>query len=447
MLKKGDVVCVGFSGGADSTCLLLLLLDIKDVLGIEVEAFHVNHNLRGAQSDADQAFAEQFCKERNVKLNIFSHDIKEISNEMKLGLEEAGRIKRREDAIECLKRGCTKIALAHHKNDQAETVIFNMTRGSSLSGITGIKPVNGKFIHPMLEFERSEIEEECKKRCIAYVCDSTNTDTLYSRNYIRHEILNGLSKNINSMAVSHIADLAVDSLLVWNLIDDLSNKAYDKYVISDGNELLIKSAICTENPFIISIVVKKAIEKLSGKKKDVKRKHINDVCELINAKGAKKVSLPFEMTAVSSYFGIRIRKNKDISYKYDKEIKLIPGTAQTFLNFTIISKIVKVDENFVIEKNKYTKCFDYDKINDSCVFRTRRMGDCITIGYENSKKIKNYFIDEKIERDQRDSIPLMAIGSEVLWIVGYRMGDAAKISESTRTALVVSVRESLTKEI
>jgi len=192
MLQKGDCVAVGLSGGADSVTLLSVLLELAEEMELTVRAIHINHGIRGQSADLDQRFCEELCADFSVKLDCFTLDIPSIAARRGIGLEECGRVCR----YECFERiarehGC-RIATAHTLSDSAETVLFNLSRGSGLSGVCGIPPVRGNIIRPLINITREQVEEYCKARKLDYVTDETNTETTYRRNLIRSEVIPSL---------------------------------------------------------------------------------------------------------------------------------------------------------------------------------------------------------------------------------------------------------------
>ena len=193
MLNKAKTVVLGLSGGADSVCLFDILCKIREEYGFALKAVHVNHNLRGKEALSDSKFVEELCKKRGVPLEIVSADVAAIAMEKKLGLEECGRIVRYE-AFK--KAGCDKIAVAHTLSDSIETSLFNLTRGSSLSGVCGIAPTRNNIIRPLIFCARDEIIEYCSENGLEYVTDSSNLTDDYSRNFLRHNVI-PLLKELN----------------------------------------------------------------------------------------------------------------------------------------------------------------------------------------------------------------------------------------------------------
>ena len=206
MIRPGDSVCVGFSGGADSVCLLELLYELREELSIRLEAVHVNHNLRGRESDGDQDFAEEFCRKRGIPLHLYSFEVKKMAGNLGCGLEEAGRQARRNAYGDCVRRlGGARIALAHHQNDLAETLLFHLSRGTSLEGMAALRPVRGQVIRPLLCVSRKEIKEELRRRGLSWRTDSSNLTDDYTRNCIRHQVIPVLEERVNRKAAAHIA--------------------------------------------------------------------------------------------------------------------------------------------------------------------------------------------------------------------------------------------------
>ena len=205
MLEKGDKVIVGVSGGADSICLLFVLIQLQKELPFELACVHVNHQLREADADADETYVKTFCERYRIPCEIYREDVALIAKKRKQSLEEAGREVRREAFVKTLKRyGGTKIALAHHQNDNAETFLMNVARGAGLKGLGGIRPVNGNVIRPLLAVERGEVEKYLEEEGIVFCVDETNKSDAYMRNRIRNHILPYFEEQVNKRIVTHI---------------------------------------------------------------------------------------------------------------------------------------------------------------------------------------------------------------------------------------------------
>ena len=229
MIEKGDRVLIGLSGGADSAALFHILRKYQKELGFELLAVHVNHGLRGAEARRDQAFVENLCREYEIPCQAVEMPVRQMAAQRKIGLEEAGREARRQVFQMCKDNGkCTKLALAHHKNDQAETMLHHLARGTGLAGLAGLSPADGFRIRPLLCLEREEIEHYLQEAGFTHVEDSSNRENAYTRNRIRHEILVGMKEQINGRAVEHMAKTA--EIL----------RQTDRYLKRQGKELLRK---------------------------------------------------------------------------------------------------------------------------------------------------------------------------------------------------------------
>ncbi|MBR3397275.1 MAG: tRNA lysidine(34) synthetase TilS [Lachnospiraceae bacterium] len=446
MVRRGDTVCVGLSGGADSVCLFLILLDLKEELGISLEAFHLNHNLRGQDSLRDEAFVKALCNEKNVRLKLFSTDVAEEARKRRIGLEETGRILRSEIAGQCLSEGCDRVALAHHRNDLAETFLFNLARGCSVNGLAAIRPVSGRIIRPLLFANRQEIESELARRGAHWCTDATNTDETYTRNYIRGTVIPSLEKGVNEKIVDHIYELSSDLARAEEILDEMTGACFDRSVTELHDRFILHPDLTEENPLIVSTVIKRCVERLSGKSKDLSRTNIESVRDLFCGQKGRGADLPFGLRAEAGYEGVTILRKSE-EREFEDEIPFIPEAEIRAGGAVIRSEIIPCSPELKEEKNQYTKCFDYDKINRNCVLRTRRPGDRILIGDgQNSKKLKEFFMDRRISSADRGRILLLAEGSTVHWVIGYRMGDSAKITENTEKAVRITVSGEYTDE-
>lgn len=448
MTAPSDTVCVGVSGGADSVCLLLLLKELCEELRISVTAFHVNHCLRGSDSDADQDYVRELCASLNVPLREYSYDIKSIAAANKEGLEEAGRRMRREAAE---KSACfysaSKIALAHHANDNAETVLFNMARGSSAGGLKGILPVNGNIIRPLLCLERKEIENWLKERGVEWREDITNKETDYSRNMLRNVIIPALEKNINSGAIRHINAAASDMAEAALIVDGIAKDRLARYSERRGDGVLLKNGIMTEYSLVNGAIALMAMESVSGASKDLERIHAFSVVKLFGKQVGRLVGLPYKMSAERVYGGVLIRKNTPEETREFGEAELMPDTEILYEGLKIKTKLTDVSAvPEKIPKKQYTKWFDYDKIYGHGLFRAGRPGDHIVINSAGGrKKFGKYLTDEKVPREKRKSVICLVSenapgeDSEILWVVGMRIGETAKVTPETKRVLEISI--------
>ena len=451
MFNEHDKVVAGISGGADSVCLLFVLLELKKKMDIDIVAVHVNHQIRGEAALHDQLFTEKICREHGVKCIVVSEDVPKIAKRRKQSLEEAGRDIRREAFEKVLKEeNADKIAMAHHENDNAETFIMHLIRGAGLNGLSGIWPVNGNVVRPLLCVTRKEIENYVSNIGETWCDDLTNDEDDYTRNRIRHQVIPVLESETDGNAVKHINSAMEKIRLALTYIEEETYNAYNKCVTVKPEDIEInKEKLYSYNKIIRTSVIKEALYKVSGHKKDLGTVHFVEIEKLFERQSGKRCNLPYGVTAIRNYDGIVLKKNninkKDI--EIIEEIPLvIPG--KTYIkekNINIITRLMSVPEGLDvsdIEQKTYTKWFDYDIIKCKLVIRSKRAGDTITVSKDgHSKKIKSYFIDEKIPADQRSMIPLIADGNNILWVIGHRMSSGYQITKRTGTILEIKVLE------
>lgn len=458
MLTCGDRVIAGVSGGADSVCLFLMLLELREKIGFDLIVVHVHHGLRGEAADQDQQFVEALCEQHRIPLEIFRVNLESIAKKRKQSLEEAGRMVRREafDSV-CKKYGGNKIALAHHQNDNAETLLWNLSRGTGLDGLGGIRPVNGKFIRPLLCMNRKEIEEYLAKRKQSYCIDETNAGTDYTRNKLRHLVLPILEEQVNSAAVRHMNETMEQ---IWELQEYMQEQveaAYQECVQEHFEKAcwiqIQQKSFETFPELIKKMVIRKGMEQVGGKKRDLSHKHVDVMMELMNKQVGRTQDLPYEMHAKRNYEGIRLEKQRTYLSGEEKKAEImqecmselnIPGeTILADRNLKLRCKILEKPKNLSIKdipQKIYTKWFDYGIIKSSLYIRTRQAGDTIVIDEKgHQKKLKNWFVDEKIPKEVRDSQLLLAENNEILWVLGHRMSQAYQVKQSTKWILQIEV--------
>lgn len=430
MIPEGSHVIMGLSGGADSVCLLKLLKEYKKQQKFQLYAVHVNHHIRGEEAVRDEEFSKAVCQKLEVPFTVFHYDVPKLAGEEKLSLEEAGRNVRRE-AFEKVKKsikmqGKKIIALAHHENDNAETVLHNLMRGSGAAGLGGIRPVSGEkdsYIRPLLFVKRAEIEKYLKGQGISWVTDSTNEETEYTRNKIRHQII-PVMEEINPQAVTCIGRAAENMWKIEEYLQEQTDILYGRYVKETEDTFCIAKECFSEKEIMQSYLIMRVLERASKGKKNITAAHIEAVRGLFKGRTGASVSLAWGLTAVQVYGDVHIQRKKE------KENGI----------YTLKWEVFPYEKQQIPEKT-YTKWFDYDKIKSSLKIRHREPGDFFTVTETGGrKKLKDYFIDCKIPREERDRIPLLADGSHILWILGYRISQYYKVTSQTKTVLKVHVK-------
>ena len=429
MLQKEDSVIAGISGGADSVCLLFMLLKLQKELGFALMAVHVNHGIRGAEAERDEAYVKRLCRQWNVRLKVYRENVPAYAKEHGMTEEEAGRDIRRTCFCKVLKEwGGTKIALAHHENDNVETLLWNLCRGTGIRGLGGIAPVNDVWIRPLLCVKRREIESYLKKRGISYCTDTTNADRRYMRNRIRMDVIPYLEDCVNTESVSHMGKTMERMYELEQYILEEVGQYKESCTGWKNGRRIIRQTEYTKIPKALrDNVLHEILCETAGRRKDIEEVHVQMLRDLFTKQVGKRIDLPYGVTAIRTYEGVRFEKNiPEASYTGDEnELFSIRVFDREPGNVTFPEKI-------------YTKWFDYDIIKNTVKIRHRIAGDSIVINrYGGRKKLKQYFTDQKVPQEDRDKIWIAADGDEVLWIVGYRQSQKYQITEKTTKILEI----------
>lgn len=456
MLDGKDRVIAGVSGGADSICLLFMLAKMSRESGFSIVAVHVHHGLRGDAADGDAAYVADVCKELGVGLQTFYEDVRGYAREKGLTLEEAGRDVRRSifEKVMRLEKG-TKIALAHHRNDNAETLVWNLCRGCGLRGLGGIAPVAGAWIRPLLCLKRDEIESYLENRGISYCTDESNFTDDHTRNRIRAHVIPYLEEQVNPRAVCHMSETMEQMRLVGEFVEQEVKRYEARCVRYQGDRaVLIESEFRQVPDALRGFVLHEMLCSMAGKRKDIGSVHMEALEELRKRQVGRQVQLPYRLCARRCYEGIEVfsglmrqedhaeakSRERKAEYELSEEALRSGGKAEpgsVFSGCPVEWNVFERTIDMVIfPENPYTKWFDYDIIKNTVKIRHRQPGDYITISKEGGiQKLKQYFINEKIPGSLRDRIWLAADGHHIMWIVGYRQNQKYQITDKTRRIL------------
>lgn len=436
MIAAGDKIVIGVSGGADSVCLLFLLLEYSRKIPVSLAVVHVNHGIR-PDATKDARYVERLCREQDIPFYLTETDVHRLAEEEKCSEEDAGRRVRYQAFSQVAEQlGGARLAVAHNKSDNAETMLFHLFRGSGLKGLCGIAPVRGEIIHPILCLERQEIEAYLKERKISWCTDSTNGGDDYSRNRIRHHILPYAEQEIARGAVGHMCRTAELLTETEDYLERQTRTAMAQCAetLAEGRRYRIDISLFQS----LHAVLQKRIlftlaNLLSPTGKDISAVHVEDALKLFDGPGNRSVSLPFGISARRQYGAVILERGQQEGC----------GAAEELLKRLEMTVFFRI-KGQEVPKNEYTKWFDYDKIKEPVVVRFRRTGDYLTItdGQGNliHKALKGYMITEKIPRELRDKIPVVASGDHVLWLVGYRISEYYKINANTNRILQVQLK-------
>lgn len=427
IIKKGDKLTLAVSGGADSMYLFYNFMDLRDDFDLDIIVCHLNHGIRET-AKRDEDFVKNVCEKYKVNCITKSVNMDEYARENKLSSEEAGRILRykffRDNS-----QG-RKILTAHNANDRAETILFNIIRGTGLKGLLGISEVNEDIFRPLIDIKRSEIEDYLHKNDLKYVDDETNFKEIYTRNKIRLNLipkLEELNPNVvdSILRLSENASDAIDFIEV-NLIDNYKNCVKDNYFIVSEMKKLHK--------FLAYEIIKTYLEKNFYSENILNRDNILNIYDLILGESGRLIYLGSNIISRKSYDKVFVEKDKKEEVK--AEFKLNLGINKTDFGEIFISK-----DGSNSKGDFFIKTIDCDKIKGKLYIRTRERGDRFKpLGMKNNKKLKDYFIDRKVDRLKRDKIGLICDEEKIIYIMGMDISEDVKIDDNTLNKLVLEVK-------
>lgn len=444
LFQPGDGIVVGLSGGADSVCLLSLFVELREEWDLALYAIHIHHGLRGSEADRDAGLAGELAQQWNVPFRLVRADIRKLAQENGWTEEEAGR-RFRYDAFEKYRQetGADRIAVAHHEDDQAETVLFHLFRGTGPRGLAGIPARRGAVIRPLLGVSRVQIESYIEEAGLLFATDQTNQIPAYSRNKIRLQLLPWVKEELNPQAVRHIAEAAQKMAKLRDYIEE-QGKCSRLMMTEEGPGMVrLDTEALRKLPDVMQTeVIRQIFAELIPGAKDISQIHFRNVEKLAGMAAGSRQLFPGGVTAVREYGCICFRTQTG------------PGT-QTYLECnppcTHILQINGRNMEFYFEVKKrreltgeipqkdYTKWLDYDMIKGSLVLRNPSEGDYLILNSQgDKKKLARYYIDRKIPRDDRATQIVLADGGHVLWAVPERISAACKISERTENILVIT---------
>ena len=498
MLDSCRHIYAGLSGGADSVCLIMVLSEVikRYDSDIELTAVHVNHGIRAEEAERDEEFARQFCEKMDVRFISRHENVPEYAKKNRLSEEEAGRVLRYRIFNQLANEySDSRIAVAHHCNDQAETVLHNIIRGSGIEGLGGMSPVRDNIIRPLLCVTRNEIEEYLSYKKQEFVTDSTNLCNEYTRNKIRNILIPYIEENINNAVVERISDLSQMARQSSAFIQRQSEKLYKECVYEEqGNIHIDIDRLKSQDEFLVSTVVRMALGQAAGGLRDIYKKHVSEAVSLMHMSTGKCFDISGQIRIQRVYGELVIYRNESFPEKVQQEKSLNTDKSESLikiskqqLEYMEYDKAIRFDINrtayiqglgmvriktvsFTKSKaadylsdnadlssdmdlndninlndnidlnNCYTKSFDYDKITDNLFVRFRREGDVMVINKQgNNKKLKKELIDRKIPRQYRDYLLLIADEANVIWIPGIRMSYGYKPQEKCTIQVKVTI--------
>lgn len=459
MLQQGDHVLIGLSGGADSVCVTVILSKLREEFNLILSAVYIDHGLRADEIEQEKSFCQRLCDNLEINFFIKTVDVRGYAKERKLNIQEAGR-ELRYKVYEglCKEINATKIALGHNADDQAETFLMRLLRGSGPTGLSGIPPVRSSelrvkslefgvkklIIRPLIEIERREIEgfllHNSELRTLnskpPFIVDSSNLKKDYFRNWIRLTVMPELKKrnptllrNIcRAMDILREEDEYLEAAVSRTLAGLISRR--DAEMIE-----LFLSPLETMEKVILRRLLRRAIAE-TGRLRGIDFIHIEDIIALIrDCKAGDRVYLPEGIRAVKGYSTLLLTSRAPL--------KLSPITftppAEVVLREAGITLKAEISEELGGRfDGKSSAVFDLDKLHLPLEVRARKTGDYFyPSGFGGRKKLQDFFVDNKIPRDERDAIPILLSGGGIIWIVGHRMDERFRAKEGTKRFLIV----------
>lgn len=458
MLKEKDSVVIGVSGGPDSIALLHILLTLAPIFSLRLGVAHLNHGLRQKDSDKDAEFVVNIAEKLDLPCYLHKADVNEFHRQNRLSLEEAARRVRYAFLYQVAAvNKYDRIALGHHSDDNAELVLMNLFRGSGPLGLSGIPPIRGeKIIRPLIQSNRSEIIQYLNQNRLKYISDPSNRDTKYLRNNVRHHLIPLLKSAYNPKISETLNRLSSIIRCEEEWMEDVIRPFFEKSVFT-----VQKNCITFSIPILDQLhtavqrrIIRKGVAKIKGNLRRISFAQIDSVVNLLK-KGPVYGKLDLSDR-------IRIQRNRDILS--------IAREKQTLRNFAAMSetsqpliyeyKITKPDSVYIQEIGAYVKFtemrmedvpdyhdagqyigfFDKDTINFPMVLRNFRPGDAFTpLGMTGTQKLKKFFINKKVPRDERKKCPILLSRGKIIWVVGYRIDESVKLVPSSRNILKVEL--------
>lgn len=419
LTKSNETIAVALSGGADSVALLHYILNSCELYQIKVNAINIEHGIRGEDSKNDTAFVEKLCKDLDIELIKYTVDCPSFAKENKMTLEQAGRVLRYNCFYDAINSGkCDKVATAHHLSDNAESVLFNLFRGTGLKGVCGIEEnYCDKIIRPFLNVSKSEITEYINAHNLSFVTDASNFDDDYTRNYIRLNVMPEIKKAFPEAekSITRFSKIA-------KVENDYMDEQAQKSLTIEEDYAEIKLPI---HPALLGRCAIKAMQAL-GTTKDWEKVHIDALEMLSTLKNGVKFNLKNGIIAIKEYEKIVLFREKD---KFEKEIPFSLG-AKFFNGFNL--EIKKVESSVNLKDGFFA---DASKIPPSAVLRTKRDGDKITKFGGGTKKLSDYLTDKKVPLRLRNNLVVLADGKDILAIFGVAISDKIKVDENTKTII------------
>ncbi len=459
LFGPADKILLAVSGGADSTALLYAMCAIKaeGVFSSHFLCAHINHQLRGSESDGDEAFVIAQADKLNLAITTKRLDVRGFAHKNKLSTETAARKLRIESLLYIAKaNNCRWIATAHQKDDNAETVIQRLVRGTGFRGLGGIWPVRKfadgiGFVRPLLCVRRGEIVEYLSKRNLKWRVDRTNDDCKYRRNYIRHRLFPALQQQCSGPVVESLFDLSVKAQRFYSLICSEAEKVWPRMAEVSGEKvtLNVKSFLAQPQPVKVELV-RRSLTHLGSGERDLTHRHYERVLQLSRQNiSGREIGLPDGFVVWCECGKLIFARAKEVSKSEEqisKSIKLeVPGRTR-FARYLIEAAIFEAEgrefEKFKAQKTNFIEWFDLNNVKLPLVVRSREDGDrFVPLGLREEKKVGKFLTAAKVPQQIRKKVLIVADAEKIIWVWPIRIAEQAKVTSTTREILQLQVAD------
>jgi tRNA(Ile)-lysidine synthase len=452
LVSGGEKLVVAVSGGADSVCLLHILVKLQKELKIKLHLAHLNHQLRGAESDADADYVTELARQLGVPATIEGRDVKGYQAQKHLSLEEAAREVRYRFLAEVAGSIVTdRVAVGHTRDDHIETIVMHLIRGSGTRGLRGLQAVtlwqsaekSLTIIRPLLEISHQQTESYCREHRLTPRLDASNLSLSPLRNRIRQQLLPLLESYNPAVAEALLRTGRITSDDI-DFLDEQVARLWDEVARQQENSVILDKARFDQLPPALKrYLLRAAVEKLLGSAKDIEMRHIEEMMSLAAKPAGKRLNLPGGLTFSIEYNQYQLAKDLAALSplpELEGESQLnVPG--ETRLPGWRIKATI-IDRKEMAEKNNFTAYLDLSKTGDKLLVRPRRRGDRFQpLGLPQPKKLGEFMIDAKIPQAWRGKIPIVCSGEQILWVVGWRLDEQAKVSQDTKQVLRLEFKQ------
>jgi tRNA(Ile)-lysidine synthase len=456
---SAEKILLAVSGGADSTALLYSIYALKEegIASEELLCCHINHQLRGAEADQDENFVVTQASKLGLSVITRRVDVRGTAIKNKLSIETAARKLRIESLVGIAKTNdCDVIATGHQKNDNAETIIQRLSRGTGLRGLGGIWPLRSfgegvNFARPLLSVSRDEIVTYLKERNIQWQLDRSNENYTYRRNYIRHRLIPALQQQCKGSIVEQLFDLSQSARRFYSRVCEHAEQVWQAAIECAGDSLRLDLQKFSALPQFVKVeLIRRSLTAIGSGEKDLTQQHYEKILQLSQQnKSCRRIELPGGFVVWREYGSLIFAQSKEeqqLEHRTEKSVELkVPGQTK-FVDYIIESTVFDAEgcdiDKFSREKSELIEWFDFDKVKQPLVVRSRKVGDRFRpLGLLGEKRIGKFLTAARIEHKLRKKVVIIADKNKIIWVGPIRASELTKIKASTKRILQIRLRQ------